>query len=257
MTSAQPRKVQRVFNLFHHQRRKYSVRFSLSSKCQEQEDLGNASGSVFFELPADNAIVSLSVALAHWRRRHLSREFYGRLVNLAKGAPELIPPALEYVLRGRTYKPRARFMLHAFFEQEPNPESRVMLGSDRDALGMRRSEIRWRLTELTPRTAIVFAHMIRDQFAKADVGNVSLKEWIQDPNHSWVENYADLNHHMGTTRMSSSPRHGVVNEQCRVHSVPNLYIASSAVFPTSGHSNPTLTLIALAKRLAAHLQSIN
>jgi choline dehydrogenase-like flavoprotein len=148
-------------------------------------------------------------------------------------------------------------MLHAFFEQEPNPESRVTLGSDRDALGMPRSKIQWRLTELTPRTAIAFARLIRAQFAKADLGDVSLKEWVQDPDHSWVDNYADLNHHMGTTRMSASPRDGVVNEHCRVHSVANLYIASSAVFPTSGHSNPTLTLIALAKRLTAHLQSFN
>ena len=61
-------------------------------------------------------------------------------------------------------------------------------------------------------------------------------------------------HHMGTTRMDKSPRQGVVDENCLVHEITNLYIASSSVFPTSGMANPTLTIIALAIRLADHLK---
>ena len=60
-------------------------------------------------------------------------------------------------------------------------------------------------------------------------------------------------HHIGTTRMSEDPRHGVVDSDCRLHDVPNLYIASSSVFPTSGQANPTLTLLALTLRLADRL----
>ena len=60
---------------------------------------------------------------------------------------------------------------------------------------------------------------------------------------------------MGTTRMSVRPRDGVVDRNCKVHSVDNLYIAGSSVFPTSGFANPTLTLVALAARLADHLQA--
>jgi choline dehydrogenase-like flavoprotein len=59
---------------------------------------------------------------------------------------------------------------------------------------------------------------------------------------------------MGTTRMHRDPALGVVDENCRVHSVANLYIAGSSVFPTGGASNPTLTIVALALRLAAHLK---
>ena len=54
------------------------------------------------------------------------------------------------------------------------------------------------------------------------------------------------NHHMGTTRMSEDPKTGVVDANCRVHGLSNLYIAGSSVFPTSGAANPTLTLVALA-----------
>ena len=61
-------------------------------------------------------------------------------------------------------------------------------------------------------------------------------------------------HHIGTARMGSDPRSSVVDSDCRVHGVENLYVASSATFPTSSQANPTLTVVALALRLAAHLQ---
>ena len=57
-------------------------------------------------------------------------------------------------------------------------------------------------------------------------------------------------HHMGTTRMGVRPSQGVVDPDCRVHGIPNLFVAGSSVFPTAGHANPTLTIVALALRLA-------
>jgi choline dehydrogenase-like flavoprotein len=63
------------------------------------------------------------------------------------------------------------------------------------------------------------------------------------------------NHHMGTTRMHPDPRYGVVDADCRVHGLSNLYVAGSSVFPTSGGVNPTLTIVALAERLADHLKA--
>ena len=61
---------------------------------------------------------------------------------------------------------------------------------------------------------------------------------------------------MGTTRMSADPRHGVVDANCRVHSVDNLFIAGSSVFSTGGWANPTFTLVGLALRLADHLRLV-
>jgi choline dehydrogenase-like flavoprotein len=60
-------------------------------------------------------------------------------------------------------------------------------------------------------------------------------------------------HHIGTARMGNDVRTSVVNGNCQVHSVRNLFIAGSAVFPTSSQANPTLTIIALSLRLAEHL----
>jgi len=69
-----------------------------------------------------------------------------------------------------------------------------------------------------------------------------------------INNFSSRAHHLGTTRMSDNPRDGVVDSNCRVHGMTNLYVAGSSVFPTGGHANPTLTLIALTLRLADHLK---
>jgi len=61
---------------------------------------------------------------------------------------------------------------------------------------------------------------------------------------------------MGTTRMSREPRTGVVDADCRVHSVSNLYLAGSSLFTTSGHANPTFTILTLALRLARTLRTL-
>jgi choline dehydrogenase-like flavoprotein len=69
----------------------------------------------------------------------------------------------------------------------------------------------------------------------------------------WPQPVGGGSHHMGTTRMNDSPRQGVVDRNCRVHGIGNLYLAGSSIFPTSGVSNPTLTIIALTLRLADYL----
>jgi choline dehydrogenase-like flavoprotein len=63
-------------------------------------------------------------------------------------------------------------------------------------------------------------------------------------------------HHMGTTRMSADPRSGVVDRDCRVHGIGNLYVAGASVFPTVGWANPTMTVVALALRLASHVTDL-
>ena len=68
--------------------------------------------------------------------------------------------------------------------------------------------------------------------------------------------YTHASHHIGTTCMSDDPRTGVINSDCRVHGIRNLFIAGSSIFPTSGYANPTLTIVALALRLAEHLKGI-
>jgi choline dehydrogenase-like flavoprotein len=63
-------------------------------------------------------------------------------------------------------------------------------------------------------------------------------------------------HHIGTVRMGATERTGVVDSHCKVFGLNNLYVAGSAIFPTSSQANPTLTIVALALRLASRLDAI-
>ena len=144
-------------------------------------------------------------------------------------------------------------------EQALNPESRVMLGDDRDAFGLRRMALKWTLSDIdfhTLRTATV---QLAGLMATRDVGRMKVKDWLLDNDPSPNPTLDDLqggNHHMGTTRMSDDPKTGVVDRDCRVHSVENLFIGGSSVFATSGHANPTYTIVQLALRLGDRLNGL-
>lgn len=139
-------------------------------------------------------------------------------------------------------------LLYTRTEQTPNPESRVMLSDKLDALGKPRVRLHWQLSDLDTEKIRESVRFLSRELGRNSVGRVSLRVTDQNP---WPLRPAD--HSMGTTRMHADPKKGVVDPQCRVHGIANLYMAGSSVFPTSGFSNPTLTLIALALRLADRL----
>ncbi len=137
-------------------------------------------------------------------------------------------------------------------EQEPNPSSRVELSTQKDALGLNQIKLDWRLTKNDYRTVEKTAELFAQSMGAANIGRVRL-DIDKSGLNGWPEDLAWGWHHMGTTRMSDDPTTGVVDRQCRVHGVENLYVAGSSVFPTSGAGVPTLTIVALAIRLADHL----
>jgi choline dehydrogenase-like flavoprotein len=138
-------------------------------------------------------------------------------------------------------------------EQIPNPDSRVTLADEKDALGLRKIRLDWRLTEQDRRSLLQHMHSLALELGALGLGRMQLD--IED-NGIWPTIVNGGSHHMGTTRMSENPQSGVVDRNCRVHGLDNLYIAGSSVFPTSGAANPTLTIVALALRLADHLRNL-
>lgn len=138
--------------------------------------------------------------------------------------------------------------------QTPNPDSRVTLGEERDALGQRRVKLDWRLLPGDRRRIRRAVKVLGLELGRQGVGRVHLAGTRGTGRPSWRGAYGG-NHHIGTTRMHSDPRQGVVDVDCRVHGTDNLFVAGSSVFPTSGFANPTLTLVALAIRLADHLKA--
>jgi choline dehydrogenase-like flavoprotein len=144
-------------------------------------------------------------------------------------------------------------------EQAPNPDSRVVLTGERDALWMPRVALDWRFSALDKDTVRGTMQALDAEMRRTGMGTVTPEPWLADDGPEWEVDPLISNHpiggfhHMGTTRMAASPRDGVVDADCRVHGVANLYVAGSSVFTTSGWANPTLTIVALALRLAGHL----
>lgn len=142
-------------------------------------------------------------------------------------------------------------------EQAPNPDSRVELAATKDALGIPEVNLNWQLSDLEKRTIKESNLIIGKELGKIGLGRLRLHDWLLEDNHQWPVYLAGGFHHMGITRMNKDPKKGVVNENCKVHGLPNLFIASSSVFPTSGTANPTLTIVALAIRLSDHLKTMS
>ena len=145
------------------------------------------------------------------------------------------------------------FVVKISSEQAPNRDSRVMLGEERDQYGVPRVRLHWTLGDIDFRTIQTGAELIARELGRAGEGRMRLRTWHDS---DWQSALVGGFHHMGTTRMARDPRRGVVDADCRVHGIANLYIAGSSVFPTGGYANPTLTLVALAVRLADHLRRI-
>ena len=156
-------------------------------------------------------------------------------------------------MRGRPAVTGHRIEFQGFFEQAPNPDSRVTLGDRIDALGQREVRLDWRLTDLDRHTYEVAAMSFAAELARLGLGRIQLDPWLR-PGGSPFEGMGGAAHHMGTTRMSDDPATGVVDADCRVHGIDNLYVAGSSVFPTGGWAFPTFTIVALALRLADRLQ---
>jgi len=137
-------------------------------------------------------------------------------------------------------------------EQQPDASSRVMLDSAQDALGMPRLRIDWRYTAGDVDTVQRAIALLAAEFARTGVGRLDYEPETVEAEMTRYGAYGG--HHIGTARMGSDPRGSVVDGNCRVHGVGNLFVASAATFPTSSQANPTLTVVALSLRLAAHLR---
>jgi choline dehydrogenase-like flavoprotein len=158
-------------------------------------------------------------------------------------------PSAAVLSYRKMVKPSPRvLMVGCRAEQAPNRDNRVTLDDRDDAIGMPRARVHW-------------------QIGSHDIDNIrrGTRLWLDahnqrvadvdsfvTPDDRWIEALAGGAHHMGTTRMHRDSRRGVVDEHCRVHTTSNVYVAGSSVFPTGGWAPPTLTIVALALRLADH-----
>lgn len=200
----------------------------------------------------------------HGDDRIPAMDWLRHISNVAFGLPS-VAAFMWHWLRDRTLaarkfpsiiihprKPRYSIDFHA--EQEPNPDSRVTLGPEVDELGMKRLHVDWRYTRQDVATVQDSLALLAQDVQESGVGVFDYDPQTVEAEMTRYGAYGG--HHIGTARMGDDPRTSVVDRHCRVHEVSNLHVASAAVFPTSSQANPTLTVVALALRLAGHLRGL-
>ncbi len=157
---------------------------------------------------------------------------------------------------GARFEPaRLRQFLHieSNVEQVPSTQNRVSLTSEKDAFGLPRANLHWRLDDLEEKTYRRGLELVVDALDQYAPG---LKDGRMDYPDPWPDAVHGNWHHIGTTRMHNDPTRGVVDADCKVHGIANLFVAGSSVFPTGGATSPTLTIVALGLRLGDHLKSL-
>lgn len=143
-----------------------------------------------------------------------------------------------------------RYAVQMILEPRRNPDSRIELDDDTDAFGRPRVRVHWAVHPGDSASgASMFAALV-GELSRRGLGRGRI--WPLDPEQLATRASA-ASHHLGCARMAEHAADGVVDPQLRVHGCDNLWLASTASFPGAGYSNPTLTLVALAQRLAARL----
>lgn len=143
-----------------------------------------------------------------------------------------------------------QYRVQMIVEPRPNPASRITLTDERCALGLRRMKLDWQPHESDYQSAYELYRAFGDELDRTGLGRQQLSRENTAEVRSQVNGAC---HHLGATRMAANESDGVVDTNLKVYGSDNLYVASSSVFPRYGHSNPTLTIVALSVRLAQHL----
>lgn len=202
----------------------------------------------------DFALQFLPTGEARW---NLRREARAGEPSLAVDLARLLPWLADAGGSDGAPPPRdlRRGALNIMLEMEPEPANRVRLGEERDALGMRRLVLEFRFGDSYRRTVATAVRAAVRETGRLAIGRIELAETTRTTLAGGPVVWRPAWHHLGTTRMADDPRHGVVDRDCRVHGVDNLWIAGSSVFPIGGYVNPTVTIVALALRLGEHLEA--
>jgi choline dehydrogenase-like flavoprotein len=212
----------------------------------------NAGATMYFVSDIDEQLAELKTAAKKLLRGGVKQLGAADLLQVAKNLPLLARQAWRYKAAHRAYNPEAaKVMLRVHCEQEPLSASSITLSAERDALGMRRTRLDWRISDFEQRTVLEFARLAKQELAA--VAELTLDPDLERGDAKFRVRCDDSNHHMGGMRMASAASAGVVDTSLRLFGTSNCYVCSGAVFPTSGFSNPTHTVLALAVRLAEHL----
>jgi choline dehydrogenase-like flavoprotein len=231
-------------------------KIAFSEEFQEREAVLNATVGITYDgfVPDDDPVEAAKRVIKAVVRRRPSTIRWSDIQNATSSPGPILSAGYRRFVRGRpAFYMSGTPHIGLQCECAPIASSRVTLDTEADALGVPRTRLDWRLSPLVGRTVVSILRKFALELKRLSLADCDVDLIDKTTVDEW--GLFDANHHIGTTRMGESPRRGVVNADCRLHGVDNLYVASSAVFPTGGHSNPTLTIIALAIRISDHLKT--
>jgi choline dehydrogenase-like flavoprotein len=202
--------------------------------------------------PSDRAKKTFGIGGAHiWMRAHSDDPNYAK--ELLHEAMCVAPDWSNRMLKrfGKEYK--CGGYIQSEFEQFPRPENRIELDSRADALGVPLSRLYWKKAESERKTAVTMTRLLGEALIQKDIGRLRMRNYLTDGTAWPADDQGGGWHHMGGTRMSDSPTTGVVDKNCKVFGMDNLFVGGSSVFATGGHASPTYNIVRLALRLGDHL----
>lgn len=231
---------------------KYHPKLRLAAAEQAAHDLLNVAMTMAFVSDTDETLARLKSTAKNLLRGR-TREISATDLNFAtRHLPLIARQTYRYKVQKRAYNPPgSQIFLRVHCEQEPTSQSSITLTGARDSLGLLRTKLDWRISEKEIDTIRQCVQIGTKSLA--GIADVHPDEDLISGSPNFLARCDDSNHHMGGMRMSTSSANGVVDPNLRLYGINNGYVCSSAVFPTSGFSNPTHTLLALALRLAQHL----
>lgn len=235
----------------------HAIKVAATPEFQRRHRILNVAGEIFYPQRLDDPIAAVKTILRAMRARPVRGELTAALRRVLREPLQVADAAFRYYAQKR---PASSGVVAPHLgvgcEQLPYANSRILLSEEIDGLGMPKVILDWRVTNMEVRTLEIFLTALASEWRRLEIADLDPGSCtFRGRERGLHGSFADANHHIGTTRMGSDPKVSVTDPQCRVHGYRDLYVASSAVFPTSGFSNPTLTIIALSVRIADEIKS--
>ena len=234
----------------------------IKAEAQEHHRLLNGIISIWPIPIESSAVTRAKLLLQLFRNKDFGLKFLVNTFMVLPGIASLLPH-VRHRIQGKSMavtNDQNRFEVRLMSETHPNTKSCVVLTNNIDTLGMKRASLDWQLSEKDRHNFVEIANLTKLHFEQELDVELELHDWINDKAKDWsryINTDGHYGHHMGTTKMGASPSNSVVDQNSKVHSLSNLYIAGSSVFPTYGFANPTLTIVALSIKLADFLTDKN
>ncbi len=233
----------------------HTCKLEAAPELQRKHGLLSVMAHFVVEEPEDSGIAAVRNLLVSVQRGKLKQALTVNLFPMLRGTGDVVRLLWSSKMKKRrAVSKRAVVRMNIDMEQPGSAVNRIRLSETRDALGLQKAIVDWRVGAAEYETAARFAPIVKKSLEEAGFAPL---DWMPGVLEGARPAMADTYHAMGGLRMGVDPAGSVVDSDLKVHGLENLHVASCAVFPSGGSSNPTFTMMALTMRLADYLDKLS